>query len=489
MTVRTDISVNFNLSPRLITIAAPSTEIVLQDLVDTLREIEDELINMDEDHLIDAAGKEDLGGGVSVGITATLRNAQLAFEKRVDVLETGTVTTPDATGVTLTDTGATFSSNGVVPGDVVRNRTDASSIASVLTVTENVLVTDGLTGGTDDQFDSSDAYDILNWTQCNISGGNLVAVDDLDATIDSVFPTFGTQVVRTSSSSATLQELSAIQFASFNGGVTVDLTSPNSGTTFPTGTLEQPVNNFTDALTIANSRGFNTLFVIGSATINTGLTFDGFVLVGESQTKSTLTIDTLASVIGSEFQQATVTGILDGNAKLFDCRIQTLNFVSGFIERCILEGTITLGGSEDAHFLDCWSGIPGPSTPTIDMGGSGQNLALRNYNGGIALANLTGGSPDQEVSIDLNSGQVILENTVTQGNILIRGIGKLTDNSTANVDANDLVRASNINDLWALQGLDVDNPMTVTPTARTTGTIAQTITGDGETTTTVTRTS
>jgi hypothetical protein len=43
-------------------------------------------------------------------------------------------------------------------------------------------------------------------------------------------------------------------------------------------------------------------------------------------------------------------------------------------------------------------------------------------------------------------------------------------------------------ELWQLQGLDVDNPMTVTPTTRTTGTIDLEITGDGVTTTTVTRT-
>lgn len=48
--------------------------------------------------------------------------------------------------------------------------------------------------------------------------------------------------------------------------------------------------------------------------------------------------------------------------------------------------------------------------------------------------------------------------------------------------------ALKVADLWALDGLDISNPMTVTPTSRTTGTIAQTISGDGTTTSTVTRT-
>ena len=45
-----------------------------------------------------------------------------------------------------------------------------------------------------------------------------------------------------------------------------------------------------------------------------------------------------------------------------------------------------------------------------------------------------------------------------------------------------------IDDLHQLQGLNIANPMTVTPTSREAGTIQQTISGDGKTTSTVTRT-
>lgn len=44
-------------------------------------------------------------------------------------------------------------------------------------------------------------------------------------------------------------------------------------------------------------------------------------------------------------------------------------------------------------------------------------------------------------------------------------------------------------EMWAIEGLDIANPMVVTPTSRATGTIAQTISGGGVTTSTVTRTS
>jgi hypothetical protein len=82
MAVRTDFTVDWSASPRIITIADPSASVSIQDLHDTLRSIEDEPANMAYDHLINSAGKESLGAGVLVGITAELQNAKLAFEAR-----------------------------------------------------------------------------------------------------------------------------------------------------------------------------------------------------------------------------------------------------------------------------------------------------------------------------------------------------------------------------------------------------------------------
>lgn len=48
--------------------------------------------------------------------------------------------------------------------------------------------------------------------------------------------------------------------------------------------------------------------------------------------------------------------------------------------------------------------------------------------------------------------------------------------------------AGQVTDVWTIHGLDISNPMTVTPTSREAGTIEQTISGDGTTTSTVTRT-
>jgi len=250
------------------------------------------------------------------------------------------------------------------------------------------------------------------------------------------------QVSVRSANSAGLLQTREIQYASFENGVTIDTTSTTSGTVYPAGTRRAPVNNLVDAMLIANLYGFGTIYVIGDLTISNG-NFDSMTFIGESKNKTEITIEPSASVLKCEFYEAHVSGTLDGNCVLKDCYVDTLNYVSGFIESCVLApGVITLGGATTAHFLDCYSGVPGTGTPTINMGGNGPSLAMRNYNGGVKLTNKSGNAA---VSIDLNSGQVILENTVTAGEIVIRGIGKLTDQSNgATVLAKDLIQGSKL---------------------------------------------
>jgi hypothetical protein len=231
------------------------------------------------------------------------------------------------------------------------------------------------------------------------------------------------------SNSAGLINLTELQYGLFQNVIHVDVTSPFSGSTYPNGTPLQPVNNLDDAVVIATARGFDTIHIIGDLTIGaTAPNMTDYVFVGLGKDRTTITIDAAANVTDCTYYDAKITGTLDGNSRVQGCVIENLVYVKGFIEQCVLApGTIVLAGADEAHFLDCWSGQPGIMTPTIDMNGGGQALALRNYNGGIKLINKTG---SDSVSIDLNSGQVLLDSTVTNGTIVVRGIGQLTDLST-----------------------------------------------------------
>jgi len=213
MATRTDVTVEFETDPRIAEVADPSTAITVQDTVDTLRKQEDQFTKgLPHPKLIDAAGKESLGGGVQVGITASLQNTQLAFEPRTTPAESGTVTTGSGTplqsalGLTIdfVDNTADFVTANVAPGSLVINFTDRS-IADVLRVdSATQLTTRILQNGVTNTYQVNDIYQVFNVVQCNIDGGNLVAVDEDDLEISPVLPTAFTQVVRSASSSATL---------------------------------------------------------------------------------------------------------------------------------------------------------------------------------------------------------------------------------------------------------------------------------------------
>ena len=462
MTTRDDVNADYQPSPRVVEIAAPSTELTVQDLLDTLRISEEGFAEgLSFDKLIDAAGKEDLGGGVLVGITANLQNAQVSFEARRTPAETGTVTTASGAGVnglqTFVDTSADFVSAGIARGSLVINFTD-NSIADVYDVIDlNTLTTRTLVNGSDNDFDLGDSYQVFNIIQCNIAGGNLVAEDENDVQISSVVPTAFTQIVRTASSSATLQESQDIQYSSFNGGVTVDVTSGVSGTSFPTGTRRQPVSNWEDALEIANDRGFSSFFVIGDATIDLSENYANFEFIGQSKSRTILTLDPAAQLTGAEFHNCTIQGTLDGSNLLTDCNLLSINYVDGYVERCILNNTITLSGGGTAFFLDCYSGIPGSITPTIDMGGSGSALALRNYDGGIKLTNKTG---SESASLDFNSGQVIIEDSVDAGKIVLRGSGRWQNRETYSGNAevlDEMIRVDDVELIAFYERVEVDS--------------------------------
>ena len=82
MTIRSDLTVNWTLSPRIIEVAAPSVSLNAQDLYDTLRDLASKPDALDDDEIVDAGGKEILDATRSVVITVTLKNAKVKFEDR-----------------------------------------------------------------------------------------------------------------------------------------------------------------------------------------------------------------------------------------------------------------------------------------------------------------------------------------------------------------------------------------------------------------------
>jgi hypothetical protein len=451
MAERSDITVLQALSPRVAEIASPSTEIVMQDYVDTLRIEEQRFQSMGFGKLINASGKEDLGGGVLVAITVQEQNLQLSFQPRTTPAQTGTVTTASGPAssigrLTLTDTNADFITANIQPGTMVINFDDMSVSDVVRVIDANNLEARTLANGVTNEFNLNDAYHLFNITQVRTSGGNLVAVDDVGSSIPAILPTWGTQVVLTTSSSATIQELTDIQYAAFQSGVTVDENNSTgqavAGTTYPTGTPRQPCLFQADAKLIADERGFNKIYVEDDLTTDLVTDWTGFVFVGASPNKTTITIPDASTVTDCEFEQASLVGRLDGVTLGTDCILNDVVDVNGTFINCGLTGPITLGNGGQATFLDPYSTVAGAATPIINIG-TGTALAIRDMVGGIEFRSKTG---TDATSVDMASGQVIVADSNTTGEIILRGVAKWTNEDTyagTTTVTNELINSTN----------------------------------------------
>lgn len=434
MATITDINVNPNLSPRVARVGEGVNEVVMQDYVDTLRLLEDDFELMSFPLLIEATGKQDLGGGLLVAITVAEQNLQLSFDPNLTSASSGTVTSGSGAPSVINrqalhDSAGDFINEGVNPGSLIVNFTDQSVTDVVRVISATELECEALEDGTDNLFEIGDVYKIWTVQQKNTAGGNLVAVDEVGASIPAIRPSAFTQVVQATSSSATIQELTEIRYAAYQNAAWVDETTLNTGTDYPTGTPLQPVNNVNDAVLIADALGFRRVEIIGNYTFTAGDVIANKKIVGQDFDHSLFTLGADAVLDGSQFTNASITGTLDAGCTLADCELRPpVNFIQGTIKRCLIEaGTISLSGSTDVHILDSWSGVSGLATPIIDYNGSGRSLIMRNWSGGIEIQNKTGADP---VSIDLLSGQIVLDSTVTAGIFRVAGVGRLIDNSS-----------------------------------------------------------
>jgi len=232
-----------------------------------------------------------------------------------------------------------------------------------------------------------------------------------------------------SDNSAGLQDSESLQAASFGGHVTIDVTSGITGTTFPRGTQGFPVDNLADAHDIAEARGLSRFLIANSMTFDGEAMTDGYVFFAEKN-GVVVTLNPGVNVTNASFVDLTVTGTLDGNNRFEGCEVFDVVSLNGVLTDCGISGTITLAGGTLTSLINCHSDVAGGGPgqfANVDMGGSGNSLLIRDYSGGIGIENFAGGG---DVSIDMDSGRVTAHPTVTAGEITVRGIAEVIDNST-----------------------------------------------------------
>lgn len=243
------------------------------------------------------------------------------------------------------------------------------------------------------------------------------------------------QVSVRSQNSAGMTSSPAVEHSSFDNKVTFDANSPYSGTVFPTGTGQKPVNNLVDALQIAVYRGFNRIYLLSNLTISAGINVSDYTFESDNWLHE-ITVEEGADTENTNFEKVSLNGSLSGIWNvLTNCWAYTLtNFCGWMVGGSFVDITLAPFNedSDGQSFFDNVVPMYPDSTSTINMNVN-TSIACTNLSGDYTINNLTNGS---SVEIGMSSGKVHLTNSCLAGHVHLSGIGLLTNNAHINVDIN-----------------------------------------------------
>lgn len=369
-----------------------------------------------------------------------------------------------------------------------------------------------------------------------IINGNLYS-EDGSSPYTNVIGNYQVMLINSVSSlvDSTVQQLPEIEHGSFNNVITLDVNKGYAGTAYPIGTPMKPVNNLEDAKLIATYRGFKHIHLNSNLTITTGQNIDELHLISDNWLE--VIIEPGVSTQNTNFERLSLWGELDGFWNvLIDCWVYDITNFCGWLRKGsfveIALAPFTEESQGQSYFDDI---VPMfPDEPSILKMNTNTNVAFSNVTGLFQINDMTAGSI---LGIGLARGEVTIDNSCTGGSIRVMGIGEVINNSIINVEQDALLcrddighavweiqmathqtsgsagkalsNAGNAGDPWSgelpgtyvtgqagfildqistlinelhkIQGLDINNPMTITRNVRTAGDIELKIDGDGET--------
>ena len=294
-------------------------------------------------------------------------------------------------------------------------------------------------------------FDTQNIADDAVSGGidlETVAFSQLLISFEATLDTGGTIKRRQTLviNGAALSQSNAL----YDSAIFIDTTGlGSSGTAFPIGTFTDPVDNITDARTIANSLNIRKYQIRG--TILLGVSHTQWSFVGVS---SALT-DTVQlggqDVTDSAFVNLTVSGAAAGsNPKNIAFDNIQMEAVTGFDGVAIDSGLktsfgISVGGDvlfENVNVITTNCNIDGNGASTLKWAGA---------TGLMQLTNFTAGSV---VNIAFDVAFVVIGTTNTGGNLSIGGLALSIQDHGMNIVFNELINHSQLtllpwNDIFA----------------------------------------
>jgi hypothetical protein len=235
---------------------------------------------------------------------------------------------------------------------------------------------------------------------------------------------------------SSLAQLPEIEQASFNNRVVIDVINGTAGTLYPLGTQLAPVNNLANAKTIALSRGFDSFYVLGNLTIGFGEDISNQHFYGQGATfnvkKTTITLTSGCITTNAHYHNLMIQGAQGGESNYYDCLIGNLTNAHCHYEECKMVGPVQfstgIGSTHTTDLIDCYTSNV---EYVVDCNGSQLKQVYNNFTGNIKFTNAT--NAGSIITLNISSGEVVIDSSCTAGTIRIRGNAILTNNSGGTV--------------------------------------------------------
>lgn len=251
---------------------------------------------------------------------------------------------------------------------------------------------------------------------------------------------FNSMIIQTVSNltDSQLVESTLAESLDYGGSVYYDEHSTYTGVDYPIGTVNYPVNNITDAVSLCNKIGTRNIIIRGNVQMNSN--FNGYSFSGINT--SSYVFCNGHDFSSCSFENVILTGNITGRIRANNCLIENIFGVHGEFFTCALAGVIKLGNDESC-FMMCYTRNRQDDYVFID----GSDLlttciGIRAYSGCIYFNNFN--SANTRIDMDFISGKIILAGNNSNADFIVRGLLRVENLSSIVLDVSAIVNPTQI---------------------------------------------
>lgn len=251
---------------------------------------------------------------------------------------------------------------------------------------------------------------------------------------------------------STVQQLPEIEYASYNGGVTIDAINGIDSSVYPAGTPLIPCKTTTNSYMIRMARGFNKIYLksdlnlvgIPDGVLN-GLHVEGVTgcrvhtVTSNNVLLTDCTVNNLKVTgvckVGSvvELVDCDVEDVTQCTIKADDCNIHGGTYFNTDLNRCLIDGDIRISPGGNMSGLEV---VFDGDFSSIDMQSSPCTISLDIRSGYVEIKNAV---EDCLAEFNLAGGELEIAESCVGGELYIEGHGKLYNYGTMTIKADNLL--------------------------------------------------